>query len=718
MIMIYIISYIILFIMNCNIFKKKINYVNLIITIWTIISVISMFGFYDMIIPNVKTYIYILCFICSFNIFAIIFYKTIKLKEDKNNAVEENEITYKLLNAILIILIIIMMFFAKYGIEILISGGSFSDIRDAYLNCENVSNKVQMFISLVLVPLGNAIGIYAIIDAIDKRKIKLITILYAIFVLENIIYTGGRGIILNSAIILIIALMDKYNNNIIKMIKENKLIILALVIIAIIIAIITLQRNLRGKGLLYNIYCYTVGNIHLLGQYINNPEKYLLTKDNLLFGQILFSGISYPIIFVLRLFGIDIKAGLYILYETTQKFVPISNSTTINNSVTVLVYALRDFGIFGIFIYSAVITLFYTYLYKRKQRNNNILNKAIYYYFVKCSIFLFSDFQFANTGNIFIFLYFILLYKYCFKKENKISNAEKKIIKIILYLDRKGIIRLNDKTFIKLRYKYVFNKKIDLKNPKTFNEKLQWLKLYDRKPQYTNMVDKYKAKQYVANIIGEDYIIPTLGIYNSFDEINFDELPNQFVIKCTHDSASTIICKSKKEFDLNNAKKKIQKYLKRNYYYLGREWPYKNVKPKIIIEKFMEDDYNEDLVDYKFMCFNGKVKCSFVCLNRRSSEGLNIDFYDLDWNKMPFERHYKNSDIILPKPKNYEEMVKIAEKLSKDIPFLRVDLYNIHNKTYFSELTFYPGSGLEEFKPEKYDKILGDLIELPKPTIL
>lgn len=286
------------------------------------------------------------------------------------------------------------------------------------------------------------------------------------------------------------------------------------------------------------------------------------------------------------------------------------------------------------------------------------------------------------------------------------------INRILLFLDRKKIIRLEDKKYLEMRYEYVFGKKLDLNNPRTFNEKMQWLKLYDRKEEYESMVDKYKAKKYVSNIIGEQYIIHTLGIYDSFDEIDFDKLPNSFVIKCTHDSGSTIICKNKEKFNIRDAKKMLNKALKNNYYYAGREWVYKRIKPRIIIEEYMSDNINQDLLDYKIMCFNGKAKCSFVCLNRRSKEGLNVDFYDRDWKKMPFERHYKNSKITLDKPRNYELMLNLAEKLSSNIPFLRVDFYEINNKLYFGELTFYPGSGFEEFKPEEWDEKLGEYIEL------
>ena len=203
-------------------------------------------------------------------------------------------------------------------------------------------------------------------------------------------------------------------------------------------------------------------------------------------------------------------------------------------------------------------------------------------------------------------------------------------------------------------------------------------------------------------------------MYSTFDEIDFDKLPNQFVIKCTHDSGGVIICKDKEKLNIIEARKKINKCLKTNFFYCGREWPYKNVKPRIIVEELINDHRNDDLNDYKFMCFNGKVRCSFVCTERRSLEGLKVTFFDIDWNKMPFERHYPSSSKKIDKPKNYAKMIELAEKLSRDIPFARIDFYEANEKIYFGEITFFPGSGLEEFSPEIWDYTLGSWISLPE----
>lgn len=286
--------------------------------------------------------------------------------------------------------------------------------------------------------------------------------------------------------------------------------------------------------------------------------------------------------------------------------------------------------------------------------------------------------------------------------------------KIFLKLRGKGLTNIiPDKLYLKILYKCRVGKKINLKEPITFNEKLQWLKLYDRKDIYTTMVDKYEVKEYVANMIGEDYIIPTLGVYDKFEDIDFDKLPNQFVLKCTHDSGGIIICKDKEKFDVDNAKKIINKHLKNNYYYWGREWPYKNVKPRIIIEPYMEDKKYKELVDYKIMCFNGKAKMEFTCTERFSQGTLKVTFFDLEWNKLPFERKYKASDKKIEKPVNFKKMIELSEKLSKDITFVRIDWYEINGKLYFGEMTFYPGSGCEKFYPEEWDYNVGKLMKLP-----
>ena len=291
----------------------------------------------------------------------------------------------------------------------------------------------------------------------------------------------------------------------------------------------------------------------------------------------------------------------------------------------------------------------------------------------------------------------------------KILKFIKKPKLIILYFMYRGYLNfLPDDLYLKLMYKLQFGMKLDLNNPKTFNEKLQWLKLNDRKNIYTLMVDKYEAKKYVAKVIGKEYIIPTINIYNNFDEINFDNLPDKFVIKCTHDSGGIVIANDKTKLDLQTTRKKINKSLKHNYYFSGREWPYKNVKPRIIIEKYMGDN----LADYKIHCFNGKAKVILVCTDRLKN--LKETFFDTEWNIMPFRRPNHDIDNAIKKTRNLALMIELAEHLSKNIPFLRVDFYEIDGKVYFGELTFFPASGFSKFDPEEWDKKMGDWLMLPK----
>lgn len=258
------------------------------------------------------------------------------------------------------------------------------------------------------------------------------------------------------------------------------------------------------------------------------------------------------------------------------------------------------------------------------------------------------------------------------------------------------------------------DKALDLNNPMTFNEKLQWLKLYDRRPEYSNMVDKYAVRKYIAEKVGEELLIPLLGKYNNYEEIDFNSLPNKFVLKPNHTSGDIFICKAKSEIDHEELKRTINKWLKREYFWDHREWPYKNIKPMIICEKFLVDESGTDLKDYKVMCFNGEPRCILVASDRYSSTGLKIDFYDMNWNLLPFKREKPRSNKQISKPKSSSRMTEIAKILSKNIPFVRVDFYEVNGHLYFGELTFYPGAGFEKFEPEVYDYILGSWLQLPK----
>ena len=306
----------------------------------------------------------------------------------------------------------------------------------------------------------------------------------------------------------------------------------------------------------------------------------------------------------------------------------------------------------------------------------------------------------------------------------KKSNVFKRTIKYISDPDyrfrvnerkfKKHFDQMSDEEFIKKKYRSVFGKYPDLKSPKTYNEKLQWLKLYDRKDLYTTLVDKFAVKSYVAAIIGEQYIIPTLGVFDRFEDIDFDKLPERFVLKCTHDSGGLVICKDKSKLDKDKARETINASLKNDYYLHSREWPYKNVPRRIIAEEYLVDESGYELKDYKFFCFDGNVRALLVASDRIvEGEKTKLDFFDADFNHLALERGHSNSGKTIKKPEGFEEMKRLAEKLSEGFYHLRVDLYNINGKIYFGELTFFPAGGMTKFEPEKWDTIFGDWLVLP-----
>lgn len=296
---------------------------------------------------------------------------------------------------------------------------------------------------------------------------------------------------------------------------------------------------------------------------------------------------------------------------------------------------------------------------------------------------------------------------------------------------------MDDRLFLKKKFKLSMGRELRLDKPETYNEKLQWLKLYNRRPEQSIMVDKHAVKEYITKIIGPGYVIPTLGVYDRFDDIDFKILPDKFVLKCTHDSGGIVVCRDKETFNIESARKKINNSLNRNYYRIGREWPYKNVSPRIIIEEFIisSNNFNDDptegvvstqflqkkygLLDYKFMCFDGKVKAVFLDIGvigncSGHSEEYYRNIYDRNWVEMPVKETREHYPMAIMKPKFYDRMVQLAEIISSGHPHLRVDMYNIDGKILIGELTFYHGSGLtNKFVPEKWDFIFGSWIKLP-----
>lgn len=295
-------------------------------------------------------------------------------------------------------------------------------------------------------------------------------------------------------------------------------------------------------------------------------------------------------------------------------------------------------------------------------------------------------------------------------KIKTLISLKKKNKDLIYPLGYNGFLNwMSDSMYLKLLFKSLMGYKLDLKNPVTFNEKLQWLKLHDRKNEYIGLVDKIEAKHIVGGIIGSDHIVPIIKIWKNAKQIDFDSLPNQFVLKCNHDQGSVIIVRNKEDIDKKKIVKFLTKCLKKNPYPGTREYPYKKIKPMVFAEKLLD----ANIVDYKFYCFHGEPLFLYCSKGLTEDHSLKIDFFDMEWNLMPFYRTDYNRLGKIPKPKKLGEMIKIAKELSKSIPFVRIDLFEVNDVVYFSEFTLYPASGFMPFVPNEYDKIIGDYLVLP-----
>lgn len=285
--------------------------------------------------------------------------------------------------------------------------------------------------------------------------------------------------------------------------------------------------------------------------------------------------------------------------------------------------------------------------------------------------------------------------------------------KIAIAILIRTAILIPDKIYLRCLFRLRVGYKLNLKNPTSFNEKLQWLKIYNRHNLQTKMVDKAEVKKYVAELIGEEYIIPTIAVYDTPDQIDFESLPNQFVLKCTHDSGGVVVCKDKSTLNKDEVRAKFGRWLKTNYFYQNREWPYKNVKPRIIAEQYMEDESGYELKDYKWFCFNGEPKVLFIAADRgMENEETKFDFYDMDFNHLPFTNGHPNASKLPRKPKGFDQMKELAAKLSVGEPHVRVDFYDINGCVYFGELTFYHWSGMVPFEPQEWDYIFGSWIKI------
>lgn len=287
---------------------------------------------------------------------------------------------------------------------------------------------------------------------------------------------------------------------------------------------------------------------------------------------------------------------------------------------------------------------------------------------------------------------------------------------ILLYvITTKTLSRiLPSKLYLSILYRLRFNRRLNWDNPETYNEKLQYLKLNCCEKTMIQDVDKYAVREKISNTIGKDYVIPMIGVYNSVDEIDFSSLPDRFVLKCTHGTHCSVICKDKNTLDINRTKKKINSWMKHNYYYDSREWPYKKVKPRIMAEQYISDSKGE-LIDYKFMCFDGKVKLILVHQDINNINGNHtLDLYTPDWSLTDIEWGIPKSEKTIPKPVLLDECIRISEMLSKGKPHVRVDLYIVDNKIYFGELTYYTAAGFKPFRRYNDDLMLGNWINIEK----
>jgi hypothetical protein len=282
----------------------------------------------------------------------------------------------------------------------------------------------------------------------------------------------------------------------------------------------------------------------------------------------------------------------------------------------------------------------------------------------------------------------------------------------------KGLLGyVSDEKFLRTEYRYHHGRELDLQSPKTYTEKLQWLKLYDHQPEYTTMVDKYAVKQYVAEKIGSEYVIPLLGVWDQVDDIDFENLPDRFVLKTTHDSGGIVVCTDKQQLDIAAVREKLKPFLKRNYYARNREWPYKNVPHRVIAEAYMEDTTTRELRDYKFFTFGGVPKVLYIAQGRGLGTTTFADFYDMDFNHLPFTIDHDMAPEPPAKPKCMDEMIRLAAILSEGTPQLRVDFYEVDGKVYFGEMTFFHCSGMAPFHPVEWDRKFGDWVVLPATNV-
>lgn len=406
MIILYIFLLFLVCMMNKLIFKKILCYPTIIASIWIIDVILTIINPYSMYEIPKSVYKYVMIFLITFELSSILYYK-LRYKVKTNDNIEIN---WNLINFGISFCIIFMLPFFIKGLSIYFTSHQFSSIRNAYLNYEICSNSMYMFLTLVIIPFGEAIGYYTIISFIKNKKMNFSFYMFIVFMIEIIFASGGRSRIIYYILLMIMVVFED-SKKIKDLVRKNKKILFLILISILIIVIITSQRNLQGRGLLYNFYVYLTGGLDVLGRYEASPYRYLLRGTNYLHGQVLFNSFLYPISFFLQFFGVESKAGFYVVNEITSLFIPISDSTTINNGGTFIYYALRDFGVFGIYIYTLLTSLGLSHLFKKKKKCSNCYNNAMFYFFfIKC-IFLFNEFTLAQTSVLMTLIYFRVLAK-------------------------------------------------------------------------------------------------------------------------------------------------------------------------------------------------------------------------------------------------------------------------------------------------------------------
>lgn len=269
---------------------------------------------------------------------------------------------------------------------------------------------------------------------------------------------------------------------------------------------------------------------------------------------------------------------------------------------------------------------------------------------------------------------------------------------------------LPDKPYLKLVFRIKTGRKLNLKNPTGFNEKQNWLKLYEKHPEYTQLVDKLAVREHITEKLGEEYLFPLLGSWDSFDSIDFSALPKRFVLKCNHDSGSVKVVEDKDKLDKKELKTFFDDRMKMNSFHIGREYPYKDIKPCILCEQYMEAEDGTGINDYKFFCFDGEPEMMFVATDRATD--VKFDFYDMNFTHLDLYNLHPNSEREIQKPQTFEEMKELCRKLTKGMKFVRLDLYEVDGKVYFGEYTFFHGGGFHLFSPEKWEQYLGSMIHL------